>query len=158
MDQRLVVRQRGLEVGESRKRLVLDLDRVDCPARDLGREGGDGGDDVGLEPHLLLGEEAPILDELSVQDVRDVLVCQDGEHAGDRSRSSDIDADDPCVRVVGVAELGVQLPGEVEVGRVAAGACDFLLPVRADEGGGWSLRDSHEGEHKRRTDPGPSSR
>ena len=37
------------------------------------------------------------------------------------------------VRVVGVPELRVELPGQVEVGRVAAGARDLLLPVRADE-------------------------
>ena len=37
------------------------------------------------------------------------------------------------MRVVGVAERGVQLPGEGQVGRVAAGTGDLLLAVGPDE-------------------------
>ena len=104
---------------------------------------GDRGDDVALEAHALLGEQPPILGEVAVEHVRHVLVGDDGEHARHRPRPARVDGDDAGVRVVGVAELRVELPRQVQVGRVAAGAGDLLLAVRADERGGLGLGDAH---------------
>ena len=52
----------------------------------------------------------------AVVHVGDVLVREDREHARQRARAVASIADDARVRVVGVAELRVELPGQVEVG------------------------------------------
>ena len=54
---------------------------------DLGRQRGDGRDDVALEAHALAREEPAVLDEVAVEDVRDVLVREHGEHARQRPRA-----------------------------------------------------------------------
>ena len=59
--------------------------------RDLRRHRRDGGDDVGLEAHLLLREQAAVLDHLAVEHVGHVLVREDGEHAGQRPRLRGVD-------------------------------------------------------------------
>ena len=88
----------------------------------------------------------------AVQHVRHVLVRDDGEHARERTRLRRVDPRDPRVRVVGVSERGVQLPGEGEVGRVSARTGHLLAPVRADErrlglldGGDHVIRRRREG-------------
>ncbi len=141
VDERRAVCDRGLDVAHRRERLVLDLDRGGRGGRDLGARGGDGGDDVGLEAHLLAGEKAAILGRVAVEHVRHVLVREDGEHAGHGLRARRVDREDAGVRVVGVAELRVQLAGQVEVGRVPPRAGDLLLAVLAQEGG--LLGDAH---------------
>ena len=134
MDQRRALGGRRLDVGDGRKRLVLDLDQRRRGGGDLRRQRGDGGDDVALEAHLLLREQPAVLGHVAVAHVRDVLVREDGEHARHRRAPCVVSMrDDARVRVVGVAELRVQLPGEVQVGRVAAGAGDLLLAVLAQE-------------------------
>ena len=125
--------KRRLDVRHRRQRLVLDLDQPDRLLGELRRRGRDGGDDVALEPHLLLREQAPVLDELAVANVRHVLVGQYREDSRQRPCARRVDADDACARVVGVAKPGMELTRQVEVGRVAAGPGHLLLAVRADE-------------------------
>ena len=115
------------------QRLVLDLDQPHGLVGDLRGHRGDAGDDVGLPADLVLREQAAVLDHAAVEHVRHVLVREHGEHARQRARPRHVDADDARVRVVGVAELRVQLPGQVQVGRVAAETGDLLLAVRPDE-------------------------
>jgi hypothetical protein len=56
VDQRRVVGGGRLEVGNRRERLVVNLDQR-CPfGSELGRQRGDGGDDVGFEAHAFLRE------------------------------------------------------------------------------------------------------
>ncbi len=133
VDQRRILRERGLDVADGRQRLVLDLDCSGGLGGDLRSQGGDRRDDVALEAHPLLGEQAAILGEVAVEHVRHVLVGDDGEHARHRAGAAGVDRDDAGVRVVGVAELRVELARQVEIGRVAAGAGDLLLPVRSEE-------------------------
>ena len=151
VDQRRVVGERGLDVAHGRQRLVLHLDRRGRLGGDLRRQRGDGGDDVALEAHVVPREQQAVLDEVAVQHVGDVLVGEDGEHARQRPRAGRVDREDPRVRVVGVAELRVELPGQAQVGRVPAGAGDLLLPVRPQERGPLGLGDAHGAEHSRRS-------
>ena len=60
------------------------------------------------------------LARVAVEHVGDVLVREDGEDARQRPCLRRVDRDDARVRVVGVAELRVQLACEVQVGRVPA--------------------------------------
>jgi hypothetical protein len=62
MDERRVGRQGRLEIVDDGERLQIDLDQRGRLGCDLRGHGGDGGDDVTLEPHDLLREEAAILD------------------------------------------------------------------------------------------------
>ena len=133
VDEGRVVRERRLEVGHDRERLVVDLDQRGCLLGDLGGRRRDARDDVALEAHGVLREEPAVLDHAPVEHVRHVLVGHDGEHAGERPRLRDVDPRDSRVRVIGVAELRHELPREHEVGRVAARAGHLLLAVRADE-------------------------
>ena len=86
MDERRVVGERSLEVGHDGQRLVVDLDQRRGLLGDLRRRRGDAGDDVALEAHRVPREEPPVLDHAAVEHVRDVLVGDDGEHAGQRAR------------------------------------------------------------------------
>src|ERR1044072_6928638 len=64
------------------------------------------------------------------------------------------------MRVVGVAELRVQLPGQVEVGRVPTEAGHLLLAIGTDECGrrhGRSLRQARAGPALCRPKPVPFS-
>jgi hypothetical protein len=133
VDERSVVAQRRLEIRQRRQGLVLDLDQVGGLLRELRREGGDAGHDVALEPDLLLGEEPSVLDHATVLDVRNVLVREDREDARQRPRLRSVHPDDPCVRAIRIAELRMELTGQVHVGRVAADPGHLLLPVRSDE-------------------------
>ena len=78
------VEQRLLGVGHRRERLVLDLDQLDRALGDLGRERGDRGDDLALEAHDVAGKQRAVLDEAAVADVRDVVLREHGEDAGER--------------------------------------------------------------------------
>ena len=138
-----VVRERRLEVGHDRQRLEVDLDQRRRLAGDLGRQRRDAGDDVALEADGVPGEQAPVLDHPAVEHVGHVLVRDDGEHARERARLRRVDARDPRVRMVGVAERGVELARERQVGRVAACAGHLLLPVRPDERCGRLLHGGH---------------
>ena len=133
MDEGRIVCERRLEIGHDRKRLVVDLDQRRGLLGDLRGGRGDAGDDVALEPHRVLGEEPAVLDHAAVEHVGHVLVGDDREHAREGARLRHVDARDSRMRVVGVAELGHELAGEHEVGRVATGAGHLLLAVRADE-------------------------
>ena len=53
---------------------------------------------------------------------------EDGEHTRQRPGAARIDGNDPRMRVVGVAELGVELPRQAQVDRVPAGPVTFSLP------------------------------
>ncbi len=120
VDQRRVVRQRRLDVAHGRQRLIFHLDRRSRLGGDLGRQRGDRRDDVALEAHVVAREQPAVLHEVAVQHVRDVFVRDDGKDARQRPRPARVDRDDPRVRVVGVAELRVQLAGQVQVGGVPA--------------------------------------
>ena len=133
MDERRVVGQRRLEIGHDGQRLVVDLDQRRRLLRDLRRRRRDPRDDIALEANGVLREQAPVLDHAAVEHVGNVLVRDDGEHAGQRPRLRRVDPGDPGVRVVGVAELRDELAGEDEIGRVAARAGHLLLAVRANE-------------------------
>ena len=133
VDERCAVGERGLEVGDDGQRLVVDLDQRRRLLGDLRRRRGDTGDDVALEAHRVLREEAPVLDHAAVEHVGDVLVGDDGEHAGEGPRLRRVDPRDPRVRVVRVAELRDELSGKDEVGRVAAASRHLLLAVGTDE-------------------------
>ena len=133
MDEGRVVGERRLEVGHDGKRLVLDLDQRRGLLGDLGGRRGDPCHDVAFEPHRVPGEEPAVLDHAAVEHVGHVLVGDDREHAREGARPRHVDARDPRVRVVGVAELGHELACEHEIGRVPAGAGHLLLAVRADE-------------------------
>ena len=128
-----IVGERRLEVGHDGKRLVVDLDQRRRLLGDLGGRRGDAGHDIALEPHRVLGEEPAVLDHAAVEHVGDVLVRDDREHARECARLRRVDAGDPRVGMVGVAELGHELAREHEIGRVAARAGHLLLAVRADE-------------------------
>ena len=131
--ERGVVAGGGLEVDDARQRLVVDLDQRGRLGGDRGRQRGDAGDDVALPADALLREQPPVLDHAAVADVGHVGVREHGEHAGQRARLRRVDPRDPGVRVVGVAELRVDLAGHVEVGGVAPGPRHLLLAVGTDE-------------------------
>ena len=127
-----VVVHRGLEVDDGRKGVVVDRDQAGRLLGDLGRDRGHAGDDVALPANLLLREEPPVLDHPPVLHVRDVLVRQNGEYPTQRARLRGVDAGDARVGVIRVAELRVELAGQVEVGRVPARARHLLDSVRPD--------------------------
>ena len=133
MDEGRVVGECRLEVGHDGQRLVVDLDQRSGLLGDLGGCRGDAGHDVSLESHGVLREQPTVLDHAAVEHVGHVLVGDDREHAGEGTRLGRVDARDPRVGVVGVAELGHELACEHEVGGVATGAGHLLLAVRADE-------------------------
>ena len=144
VDQRRVVVQSGLDVADGLERLVLHLDRGSGLGGDLGRQRGDRRDDVALEAHVVPREQPPVLHEVAVEHVGDVLVGEDGEHTGQRPGAARVDGEDARVRVVRVAKLGVELPRQAQVGGVPAGAGDLLLAVRPQERGRLGLGDAHE--------------
>ena len=109
MDERGVVREGRFEIRHNGERLVLDLDQGGRLLGDLRRRRRDPGDDVALEPHRVLREEPPVLDHPPVEHVGHVLVGHHGEHAGERPRLRRVDAGDPRVRVVRIAELRHEL-------------------------------------------------
>jgi hypothetical protein len=167
VNERRVVSERELRVAQRLQRLVLDVDRHRGLGGDLGRQRRDGRDDVTLEANAITREEPPVLNQLAVEDVRDVLVCQHGEDAWHRTGSAGVDRNDASVRVVRVAELGVELTRQVQVGRIAARARDLLLAVRPDERlwfrscfyGGHRARDYCLEEQRRHTKkPNPLKR
>ena len=59
---------------------------------------------------------------------------ENGEHTGKSRGGRGVDAHDPGVGVVGVAELGVELSGQVDVGGVPPEARHLFVPIRADKG------------------------
>ena len=112
---------------------------------------GDPGDDVALEADGVAREEPPVLHHAAVEDVGDVLVRDDGDHARERPRLRGVDPRDPRVRVVGVAERRVELAREREVGRVPARA---RSPSRARPGGRSSSRAPRRRSRRYPTTPG----
>jgi hypothetical protein len=136
-----------LRIAHRLQRFVLDVDHSRGLGSDLGRQRRDGGDDVTLEADSVAREEATVLHQLAVEDIRDVLVCQHGEDARHCESPRRVDRDDPSVRMVGVAELRVELSGQVQVGCVAPGAGDLLLAVGSDEG--LAFRSCFDGGHLR---------
>ena len=124
----------ALVFGVDPAQMIGGLEQAQGPAQQLPAPGGDGvgGHDVALVAHRVLGEEAAVLGDASVQDVGHVLVRHDGVDAGHRACGGGVDEQDPRMRVVGVAEGRVQLAGEGQVGRVAAGTGDLLLAVGPD--------------------------
>src|SRR6185503_19189986 len=143
--ERRVVAERGREVGHHLERLELDLDERGCGARDLGRGRRDSGHDVTLEADGVAREEPPVLHHAAVEEVGDVLVRHDGDHARERARLGSVDPRNPRVRMVGVAERRVELAREREVGRVPARARHLLQPVGPDEALGALLDGGHGG-------------
>ena len=93
------------------KRLVVDLDQ----ARGLGGGGlGERGHtrhDLALEPHDVLREQRAVLHETPEADVGQVVLRDHRDDAGQRARPRRVDAEDPRVGVVGVAERGVSHAG-----------------------------------------------
>ena len=111
------------------QRLVVDLDQRCRLLGDLGGRRRDAGDDVALEAHRVLREEPPVLDHATVEDVGHVLVGHDGEHAGERARLRRVDARDPRMGVVGVAELRDELSRRAR-GRPCSGLFPSPSPCR----------------------------
>jgi hypothetical protein len=134
VDERRARGHRGLEVGDRRERLVVDLDQGDRRLGGLGGQRRDARDDVGLEAHLVLREQAAVLHHAAVEHVGHVLVREHRDDAGVRACLGHVDARDARMRVVGVAELRVRLTGQVQIRRVPPVAGDLLLAVRTDEG------------------------
>ena len=151
--ERRVVAERGREVGHHLERLELDLDERGCGTRDLGRGRRDPGHDVALEADGVAREEPPVLHHAAVEEVGDVLVRHDGDHARECARLRGVDPRDPRVRMVGVAERRVELAREREVGRVPARARHLLLPVGPDEALGALLDGGHGAIQPRRARP-----
>ena len=108
----------GEEIGKRFQDFVFHLDERCSLSRDQWGAGRHRGNDVAFPANLLLGEEPPVLDHSPVQHIGHVLMGENGEHAGNSRGGRRVDTHDPGVRVVGVAELGVQLSGQVEVGGV----------------------------------------
>ena len=77
----------------------------------------------------------------------------DGEHTGQRPCALGVDAEDAGVRVVGVAERGVELARQREVGGVATGPGHLLAPVGADEARSSLLDGGHAAIQPRRRPP-----
>ena len=121
-------------VGGAGQDFVFDLDQRSGLPGNLDRPGSDAGDDVALPEHHLLGEQATIFGHPPVTHIRDVLVGDDGEHAGEGLGRGRVDPHDPGMWVVGIAECRMQLPGESQVGGVTARAGHLLLTVGTDEG------------------------
>ena len=94
--ERRAVAQRGLEVVRRRERLDLELDRVGGGLGQLGRQRGDGRDDLALVADDAGGEQRAVLDVRAVADVRHVGLRQDGEDAGHRARARGVEPRDPA--------------------------------------------------------------
>ncbi len=137
VDEGGVVRECRFEVGDDRQRLVVDFDQGCSGLRDLGGRGGDSGNDVAFEADGVSREQPAVLNHAAVQNVGHILVGHDREDTRKCPGLARVDPGDPRMRVVGVAELGHQLAGEHDVGRVATGACHLLLAVRTDERPGF---------------------
>jgi hypothetical protein len=133
MDERGPRLHRLLEIGDRGQRLVVDLDQAGGLGGDLGRERRDTGDDLALEAHDVLGEQVSILHEGAEAHVGQLVLRHDRDDAGQGARLRGVDAQDARVRVIRVAEPRVRHTGEIEVGRVPAGARDLLLAVRTNE-------------------------
>ena len=97
VDQQSSVCQCRLDLGDCGQGLVLHLDQRGCLLGDFGCQCGHPRDDVALVAHLLLGEQAPVLDLVAVEDIGDVLVREDGEYTGKRPRLRRVDAADARV-------------------------------------------------------------
>jgi hypothetical protein len=126
-------RERLLNVVDDRHRLDVDLDQIAGALGELRRGGGDGGDDLALEAHVLLREQAAILDVAAVLEIGGVRVGHDREDAGQRLGLGRVDARDASRRNVRVAELAVRHARQLEVGRVATEAGHLVLAVLALE-------------------------
>ena len=133
VDQRGIGLHRCNEVRDHRQRLVLHLDQARGLGGDRLGERGHACHDLSLEPHDVLGEQRSVLHEPPEPDVGQVLLRDHGDDPGQRSRPRGVDAEDPGVGVVGVAEPGVSHAGGREVGRVAPHAGHLLPAVGTDE-------------------------
>ena len=125
--------QRGLDVVDDRQGLDVNLDQIAGVLRDLRRRRCHGGDDLALETHILLRKEATILDVATVLEVGSVLVGDDGEDARQRLGLGRVDAGYATGRDIGIPELAVGEPGQLQVGGVATKARDLVLTVLALE-------------------------
>ena len=123
----------GLDVADDLERLVVDLDQLDGPLGDLVGECRHRRDQLALVAHLVLGEQPPVLDERPVADVGHVIVRDHGEHPRQLPCLGGVDARDAGVGVVGVAELGLEHAGHVQVGGVAPKTGHLVLAVLPDE-------------------------
>ncbi len=121
------------EVRDRRQGFVVHLDQRRGLGRDLLGERGHAGNDLGLEPHDVLGEEGSVLCQAAEPDVRQVCLRDHRDHARHRASRCGVDAKDPGVGMVGVAEASLGHAGGREVGGVAPGAGDLLLAVGPDE-------------------------
>ncbi len=120
-------------VHDDRQRIVVDVDRVDGVARDVGVGGHRYGDGVADEVDAVACEDG-VRRRLQAGDRRGarhgaarrvhVGAGKDADHAGDRLRGRGVDADDARMRVRAAQDRGVQQARELHVVDVGADALD----------------------------------
>ena len=103
---------RPLHVGDDRELLVGDDDRLGRAARLLGVLGRDERDRLTVVADAIGGEHR-LVGELEAVRLRagNVVVGQDGVHAGQQERRAEIDLDDPRVRVRAPQRVAPEHPG-----------------------------------------------
>ena len=128
-------------VGDRFEDLVLDDDGGGGHPRGVGVVGGDGRDGLAVVADHLGGEHRPVGSAASVQGgAGDVLVGDDGAHAGHLARVPGVDGDDARVRV-GRAQHGrPQQPLGPQVGRVGEGALGLGAGLRGRQGHAQAVR------------------
>jgi len=148
-------RVRGLDCvlrrRDGRERLVLDHDQVERRCGDLLAPGGDGGNRVSDESHLV--ERQGVLVLAHGQDAEGDREVSPGEHrmhAVEREGTRDVNAPDTGVRLGGAQHLGEQHAGQEQVIGELGDAGDFRGGVDLAE----RLPNATEGRKDRRGNHG----
>ena len=134
--------QRLQRIEDARQDLVLDLDELERPLRDVQRLGGHQRDRLAVEAHLIRGQHrhiraaALLLAGLArhVGHQLDVGQVRRGEDAGDArqvARLAHVQPHDPRARLRAAEDLGVEHQRQREVARVHRGAHGLAHRIHA---------------------------
>ena len=109
-----IVGQRVDMVQDRRKGLVLDLDELDGPGRDLGCLGSHRGHRLAVVANHVLGQDV-LVHDVETELVVELLADEDGVHADQTLGLGRVDAEDLRARIRTALDLGVQHPGQHHV-------------------------------------------
>jgi hypothetical protein len=111
--------ERLILCDDSRQLLVLDLDEVERPSSDIWIASNDRDDRFAHEPNPIDGNDRTIRHDWAVPGcqltIREIVAREEGLHARQGSRPSQIDPDDACVRVWAAKEPSMEHAVDVQI-------------------------------------------
>ena len=118
----------GLEVGQGRERLKVDIDQRGSLSGDLRCRRRDRRDQFALPAHDVPSKEGPVLQEGAVSDIWHVGGGEDRVHARQRSRGGRVEPADAACGTPAIRKAPWSIPVSGQIGRIAAASVTLSRP------------------------------